>query len=127
MGIDPTRDQWRSLAPLLKRKKLVPFFDSAYQGFATGHLEDDAWAVRHFQKVLFQDGPGNVPQGMCIAQSFAKNMGLYGERVDAFHLVLLRDTPATGPHTQLIRSVRAEISNPPLYGSRLAYIVLSDP
>ncbi|SCV57838.1 probable aspartate aminotransferase/Glutamic oxaloacetic transaminase AAT2/GOT1 [Fusarium fujikuroi] len=126
-GIDPTRDQWRELAQLFKRKKLVPFFDSAYQGFATGDVEDDAWAVRHFQNVLFQEGPGNTPQGMCIAQSFAKNMGLYGERVGAFHLVLPRDTPAAGPHSQLMRLVRAEISNPPLYGARLVYIILSDP
>ncbi|KAF5581886.1 aspartate aminotransferase [Fusarium pseudoanthophilum] len=126
-GIDPTRDQWRDLAQLFKKKKLVPFFDSAYQGFATGDVEDDAWAVRHFQKVLFQDGPGSTPQGMCIAQSFAKNMGLYGERVGAFHLILPRDTPATGPQSQLMRLVRAEISNPPLYGARLVYIILSDP
>ncbi|CAI6270221.1 unnamed protein product [Periconia digitata] len=126
-GIDPTRDQWRSLAQVFKRKKLFPFFDSAYQGFATGDPEEDAWAVRHFHEVLFEDGPGNTPQGMCIAQSFAKNMGLYGERVGAFHLVLPQDTPSTGPYSQLLRLVRAEISNPPLYGCRLVYTVLSNP
>jgi aspartate/tyrosine/aromatic aminotransferase len=28
------------------RKKLFPFFDCAYQGFASGSLDTDAWAVR---------------------------------------------------------------------------------
>jgi aspartate/tyrosine/aromatic aminotransferase len=126
-GIDPTKDEWCSLAQSFKRKKLFAFFDCAYQGFATGDVEDDAWAVRHFQHVLFQDRPGTSPQGMCVAQSFAKNMGLYGERVGAFHLVLPRTAPTSGPQSQLLRLIRAEISNAPLYGCRLVNIVLSDP
>jgi hypothetical protein len=35
-GIDPTPQQWEAIAELCKRKKLMPFFDVAYQGFATG-------------------------------------------------------------------------------------------
>lgn len=46
------------------------FFDMAYQGFASGDIDRDAWAVRHF-----------IEQGhnVVLSQSFAKNMGLYGE------------------------------------------------
>jgi aspartate/tyrosine/aromatic aminotransferase len=94
-GIDPTRNQWRELAQLVLRKRLFAFFDSAYQGFATGDVDDDAWAIRFFHQALFtadniSANPGNCPAplGMCVAQSFAKNFGLYGERVGAFHLVL---------------------------------------
>lgn len=127
-GIDPTRDMWKTLAQLFKRKKLFAFFDSAYQGFATGDLEADAWAVRHFQQTLF-DGvvPAKGPIGMCIAQPFAKNFGLYGERVGAFHLVLPATTPAAGAYSQLIRLTRAEISSPPLFGARIVQTILSDP
>jgi aspartate/tyrosine/aromatic aminotransferase len=41
----------------------------AYQGFASGDIDRDAWAVRHF-----------IEQGhkIVLSQSFAKNMGLYG-------------------------------------------------
>lgn len=46
------------------------FFDSAYQGFASGSLEKDAWAVRYFVSVGFE---------MFCAQSFSKNFGLYSE------------------------------------------------
>ncbi len=58
-------------------EELFPFFDMAYQGFASGSTSRDAFAVRHF-----------VSQGhqVALAQSFAKNMGLYGERVGAFSL-----------------------------------------
>jgi aspartate/tyrosine/aromatic aminotransferase len=35
----------RTTIPVL-RKKLFPFFDCAYQGFASGSLDTDAWAVR---------------------------------------------------------------------------------
>ena len=42
----------------------------AYQGFASGDVDGDAFAVRHF-----------VEQGhnVALCQSFAKNMGLYGK------------------------------------------------
>lgn len=62
----------------MKKNSLIPFFDSAYQGFATGDLEKDAWPIRYFISQGFQ---------MIVAQSFAKNTGLYGERIGALHVV----------------------------------------
>jgi aspartate aminotransferase len=56
---------------------LFPFFDSAYQGFASGNLEEDAWSVRYFVDRGFE---------MLIAQSFSKNMGLYGEKLDSAYV-----------------------------------------
>ncbi len=47
----------------------MPFFDMAYQGFASGCPDKDALAVRKF----LDDG-----HNILLAQSFAKNMGLYG-------------------------------------------------
>jgi hypothetical protein len=35
-GVDPTPEQWQAIADLCKRKGHLPFFDVAYQGFATG-------------------------------------------------------------------------------------------
>jgi aspartate/tyrosine/aromatic aminotransferase len=62
----------------MKKNSLIPFFDSAYQGFASGDLEKDAWPIRYFISEGHQ---------MIVAQSFAKNMGLYGERIGALHIV----------------------------------------
>ncbi len=65
-GVDPTREQWGAIAELCERKQHLPFFDVAYQGFASGSLDDDAWAPRFF-----------VGRGMevMVAQSYSKNLG----------------------------------------------------
>ena len=121
-GVDPTLDQWKELAAIIREKKHFPFFDSAYQGFASGNLARDAAAVRYFVEQGFE---------MLIAQSFAKNFGLYGERAGCFHAIT-----APGPQaaetigrmaSQLAILQRSEISNPPLYGARIAGTVLNDP
>jgi len=77
-GIDPTNAQWKELSTLSKKKQHIVFFDAAYQGFATGSVPNDAYAVRHFIR------DGHLP---IVCQSFAKNFGLYGERVGAVHIV----------------------------------------
>lgn len=77
-GIDFTEAQWRELLPIMKEKKHIAFFDSAYQGFATGSFEADAFAVR-----MFVDAGVEI----LVAQSFSKNFGLYGERIGCIHVV----------------------------------------
>ena len=62
-------EQWKELSSLIKKRNLLPYFDMAYQGFASGDIDMDAFALRHF----VDDG-----QQVLLAQSFAKNMGLYG-------------------------------------------------
>lgn len=121
-GVDPTRDQWKEIAKIMKAKKQFPFFDCAYQGFASGDLDQDAWAVRYFIQQGFE---------LCIAQSFAKNFGLYGERAGCFHFVTSPGSDAQNTvkriASQLAILQRSEISNPPAYGARIASTVLNDP
>lgn len=69
-GCDPTEEQWKEIAEVIKERRLFPFFDSAYQGFASGDLIKDAWAVRYFVNQGFE---------LFCAQSFAKNFGLYSK------------------------------------------------
>ncbi|KAF3907936.1 hypothetical protein ABW21_db0205031 [Orbilia brochopaga] len=120
-GVDPTQEQWKTIAEIMKRRKLFPFFDTAYQGFASGDLAKDAWAIQYFVEQGFE---------LVIAQSFAKNFGLYGQRAGCFHFVA-----APGSHaedvtkrvgSQLAILQRSEISNPPIYGARIASTVLND-
>lgn len=119
-GMDPTRDQWKEIAALVKRKNLFVFFDSAYQGFASGSLDNDAWSVRYFvdQKI-----------DLLVCQSFSKNMGLYGERCGALHIVLNNATPETVQAlvSQISTQTRAEVSTTPAYGSRIADKILTTP
>lgn len=49
-GVDPTREQWATIADVILEKGHYAFFDCAYQGFGSGDLDADAWAVRYFMQ-----------------------------------------------------------------------------
>ncbi len=46
-GHDLTHEHWKELALILKERNLIAMVDFAYQGFASGDLEEDAWGVRY--------------------------------------------------------------------------------
>jgi len=117
-GVDPTPEQWKAIAQVCKEKSHVPFFDSAYQGFATGDVDGDAFSVRYFVEQGFE---------LFLAQSFAKNFGLYGERIGAFSMVCKNAENAAAVLSQLKLIVRPMYSNPPLHGALLVSTILSDP
>ena len=127
-GHDPSQDQWKRIAEVVQRKRLFVVFDSAYQGFASGDPDADAWAIRYFYSTIFgASAPKtSAPAGMLVCQSFSKNFGLYGERIGALHLVSPPSVSAEGSYTHLIRLIRAEISCPSLFGARVVDTVLSD-
>ncbi|KAI9268049.1 aspartate aminotransferase [Phascolomyces articulosus] len=117
-GVDPTREQWQGIAEVMSEKHHFPFFDCAYQGFASGDLDNDAWAVRYFVEQGFE---------LFVAQSFAKNFGLYGERAGNLTIVTKSSEETKRVFSQMEKLQRSEISNPPAYGSRIVDIVLNDP
>ena len=121
-GVDPTLDQWKEIAEIIRQKNHFPFFDCAYQGFATGDLSKDNAAVRYFVEQGFE---------LVVAQSFAKNFGLYGERAGCFHVVTSPAADAQNTISRIASQLailqRSEISNPPLYGARIASTVMNDP
>jgi len=116
-GVDPTQEQWKTIASVMKSKSQIPFFDCAYQGFATGSLERDRWSVEYFANQGFE---------MFIAQSYAKNFGMYGERVGCFHIVCKEKT-SEAVRSQLKLVARPMYSNPPTYGARIVTTVMKDP
>eukprot|EP00191_Tetraselmis_sp_GSL018_P009947 CAMPEP_0177616976 /NCGR_PEP_ID=MMETSP0419_2-20121207/24557_1 /TAXON_ID=582737 /ORGANISM="Tetraselmis sp., Strain GSL018" /LENGTH=303 /DNA_ID=CAMNT_0019115299 /DNA_START=148 /DNA_END=1058 /DNA_ORIENTATION=+ len=63
-GVDPTPGQWEEISKLMHEKGHFPFFDMAYQGFATGDCERDGQAVQIFLKVLPQDLLPSSPGGV---------------------------------------------------------------
>lgn len=117
-GVDPKPEQWKEMSKVIKSRKLLAFFDMAYQGFASGDCNRDAHAVRMF----IEDG-----HRIALSQSFAKNMGLYGERVGAFTMVCDSKDEAQRVLSQLKIIIRPTYSNPPIHGARLAALVLTDP
>eukprot|EP01132_Coremiostelium_polycephalum_P007543 gene7543-9274_t len=116
-GVDPSTEQWKKLSQVCKEQEHFVLFDFAYQGFASGSPEKDAEPVRMFVK----DGH-NI--GLC--QSFAKNFGLYGERIGAFTLLTSTPEEAINIESQLKILVRPMYSNPPVYGARLVSTILNN-
>lgn len=82
-----------------------------------GDMAHDAAAVRMFLK----DG-----HQIALAQSFAKNMGLYGERAGAFSLITSSKDDADRTLSQLKIIIRPMYSNPPVHGARIAAEILGD-
>jgi len=116
-GVDPTPEQWKELSHVVKEKKLLPFFDMAYQGFASGSVDDDAFAVRQF----IADG-----HRILLSQSYSKNMGLYGERTGAFTVVCKDKEEAARVESQIKIIVRPLYSNPPRHGARIVTEILTN-
>ena len=119
-GVDPTREQWGAIVAALapRKNKLALFFDSAYQGFASGDADRDAAAVRRF----VADG-----HELLLAQSYAKNFGLYGERVGALNVVCASVAERDAVFSQLQGPILRPLwSSPPLHGARIAAKVLGD-
>jgi len=117
-GVDPRPEQWKELSKIIKDRKLYAYFDMAYQGFASGSVDGDAFALRQF----VEDG-----HNVCLSQSFAKNMGLYGERAGAFTIVCADKEEASRVNSQLKILIRPMYSNPPIHGARIVQEILSTP
>ncbi|KAI4465734.1 aspartate aminotransferase [Holotrichia oblita] len=117
-GCDPTQEQWKLIADVVEEKKMFPILDCAYQGFASGDLDKDAWSVRYFATRGFE---------FFCCQSFAKNFGLYNERIGNLTCVVKNASVVTNVKSQLTLIVRGMYSNPPSHGARIVAHVLSDP
>ncbi|EPY36336.1 aromatic-amino-acid transaminase [Angomonas deanei] len=114
-GIDPTKEQWRQIAEVIKDRNLIPFLDIAYQGFSNG-LEEDAQVVRMFTEMDL----------LCfISSSFSKSFSLYGERVGALTVTTNEKDESIKVLSQIKRIIRTIYSNPPTHGATIVSSVLN--
>jgi aspartate aminotransferase len=116
-GADLDAAQWQALAQLLMRRRLVPFLDLAYQGFAVD-LDTDAAAVRLIAE--------QVPEAL-IAISFSKNLGLYRERVGALITIGENETRADAMLSHVLQIARSIYSMPPDHGAAIAAHIFANP
>jgi aspartate/tyrosine/aromatic aminotransferase len=116
-GVDPTFEQWQELSKIIKQQQLIPFFDIAYQGFGQD-LESDAKAIRYFA----QEG-----HEMLVAYSFAKNFGLYNERIGFLALTTQRIEAIPKAGSQIKGLIRGNYSTPPAHGAQIVTTILKSP
>lgn len=115
-GRDPTFADWKEISQVIKKRKLLPFFDCAYQGFGES-LEKDVEPIHLFLREGHE---------MLIAYSCSKNFSLYCQRVGALFFVNENSAVKIRVGSQVKRISRALYSNPPAHGARIAAAVLSD-
>ncbi|SCU94714.1 LADA_0G10594g1_1 [Lachancea dasiensis] len=121
-GVDPTPEQWVRIMDKVHELQLIPIIDMAYQGLDTGDLFQDA----HLLRLCLDSNRYRWNNGLFLCQSFAKNMGLYGERVGSLSVVTPHSVDVKrNIDSQLKKIVRGMYSSPPGYGSRIANLVLS--
>jgi aspartate/tyrosine/aromatic aminotransferase len=116
-GADLDPAQWQALAQLLMRRRLVPFLDLAYQGFAED-LEADAAGVRLVA--------AQVPEAL-IAISYSKNLGLYRERAGALIVIGESETRADAMLSHVLQIARSIYSMPPDHGAAIAAHIFANP
>lgn len=117
-GLDLNQAQWEKVADVCQERQLFPLFDCAYQGFATGCLDTDAWAVRYFVSRGFE---------LFCAQSFSKNFGLYNERTGNLTVVMKDKGNFDNFVSQMNPIIRGMYVNPPCHGAMIVQTVLSNP
>lgn len=116
-GVDPTHEQWNNLLDIVKSKNHFVAFDSAYQGFASGDLEKDAYSLRLFSSNI---------DNLMLFQSFAKNFGLYGERAGCISFITSNPAEKDICMSRIKTLARGLYSNPPIHGARIIDIILGD-
>lgn len=116
-GADLRPEDWQELAGLIQDRRLVPFLDMAYAGFADG-LEADSQPARLLAGL-------GVP--VFVAASFSKSFALYGERVGALSVVAADAAQARLVGDQLKVAIRTNYSTPPSHGALLVSTILGDP
>jgi len=116
-GVDPTAEQWKAISAAVKSRGHFVVVDMAYQGFASGDPVKDATALRQF----VSDG-----HHVAVSQSFAKNFGLYGQRIGTASFVTASAEEASRVESQVKILARAIYSNPSISGSRIVQLILSD-
>ena len=115
-GLDPSVEEWQSIADVLFERRLVPFIDMAYQGFVD-NLDEDAYPVRLMAE--------RVPE-MIVVSSCSKNFGLYRDRVGILSLLTTDSTARDIVSSQVNNLVRTIYSVPPDHGAAVVSLILND-
>jgi len=114
-GVDLSRDDWHLVLDIVRARRVIPFLDLAYQGFADG-VEEDAYAARLF---------AGATTPVFLSSSFSKSVSLYGERAGALSVVTANADEAKRVLSHLKRIVRTNYSNPPTHGSQIVATILA--
>lgn len=113
-GADLPLAGWDALIDVIKRQRLVPLVDVAYQGLG-GDLDEDAAAMRRLLSAVDE---------ALVAYSCDKNFALYRERTGALFVVSKGTGSLNAIASNMAAAARANWSMPPDHGAAAVRIVL---
>lgn len=121
-GMDLTSEQWDEVLQIIQDKKLFPLVDMAYQGFASGKPFEDIGLIRKLTQLANEN---KIPS-FALCQSFAKNMGLYGERTGSISIITPSGEASKAVESQLKKLIRPMYSSPPIHGSKIVEVIFDE-
>lgn len=115
-GLDLSAHNWNRLAHILSGSHVPIILDNAYMGLSSGNIKNDLLPIHTFFK-------HNIDT--LVVSSFAKTMGLYGQRTGALTSYLDPKLHKNFTnHMQYI--IRNTYSNPPRFGADVAVELLTN-
>lgn len=114
-GCSLTQEEWKELSEWIQRRKLIPFFDLAYQGLGRG-IQEDVWPIQYFLKKGHE---------LLVASTCSKNFSLYSQRIGAL-FISANSKNLNALESQLNFIIRRTYSNPPEMGAKLVSMILTD-
>ena len=121
-GMDLNSQQWDEILQIIQNKNFFPLIDMAYQGFANGKPFEDIELIRKLTKLANEN---KIPS-FALCQSFAKNMGLYGERTGSISIINSSSEDSKAVESQLKKLIRPIYSSPPIHGSKIVEIIFDE-
>ena len=121
-GMDLNSQQWDEILQIIQNKNFFPLIDMAYQGFASGKPFEDIELIRKLTKLANEN---KIPS-FALCQSFAKNMGLYGERTGSISIINSSSEDSKAVESQLKKLIRPIYSSPPIHGSKIVEIIFDE-
>ncbi len=115
-GADLSQSQWSEVVDLAARRGFVPLLDIAYQGFGDS-LDEDAFAIRL--------AISQLPE-LIVANSCAKNFGLYRERPGMLLIQGRTADEAQAAGSHVLTNARRTYSMPGYHGPAIVGQLLSD-
>ena len=116
-GIDYSKKQWNKIINILKQKKHIAYFDSAYIGLVTGDNNLDSLPIRELENY-------NIPY--IVSTSYAKNFGLYGQRIGSLFYNFNDKEFNTILNQYITKFIRSTYSNPPRAGAEMASYLMEN-
>ena len=113
-GADLDAETWAEISQILRERRILPFVDSAYHGFANGLEEDMAPVIAMAEA---------VPE-MLLSYSCSKNFGLYRERTGALFCVSQTADITDAVLSHMTNVARTMYSMPPAHGAFLVAQIL---